>query len=203
MGMNSEKDNWNSRYAALEYVYGKEPNSFFKQQLAGLPAGKILLPGEGEGRNAVFAAKAGWTVDVIDQSETGQSKALLLAQENGVAINYIVSGIDDLHLKELEYDAVGLLYLHFNYEEREGIHKKFLKALKPGGTLIFEAFAKEQIKNTSGGPKDVDLLYSLEDIIEDFIDFDITVFTKETIALDEGNGHQGNAVVIRFSGKKH
>ncbi len=202
MGMNSEKDNWNNRYAAPEYVYGKEPNSFFKQQLSDLPAGKILLPGEGEGRNAVFAAKAGWNVDAIDQSETAKSKALLLAQENGVSVNYLVSGLDDVQLKDKEYDAIGLLYLHFNSEEREQIHKKFLKALKPGGTMIFEAFAKEQIKNASGGPKDVNLLYSLEDIIEDFIDFDINVFTKETITLDEGNGHQGKAVVIRFSGKK-
>lgn len=200
--MNSEKDNWNNRYAASEYVYGKEPNSFFKQQLSGLPAGKILLPGEGEGRNAVFAAKAGWNVDAIDQSETAKAKALLLAKENGVSINYLVSTLNDVQLKEQEYDAIGLLYLHFNYEEREQIHKKFLQALKPGGTLILEAFAKEQIKNSSGGPKDVNLLYSLEDIIEDFIDFDINVFAKETITLDEGNGHQGKAVVIRFSGKK-
>ena len=202
MNIHSEKDSWNTRYSDSEFLYGKEPNSFFKQQLTDLPVGKILLPGEGEGRNAVFAAKLGWNVDAMDQSETGKSKALLLAKENGVAINYIVGRIEDIPLQEHQYDAIGLLYLHFNYEERGAMHNRFLKALKPGGTLIFEAFAKEQIKNTSGGPKDVNLLYSLEDIIEDFIDFDIDVFTKESIVLDEGNGHQGNADVIRFSGKK-
>jgi 2-polyprenyl-3-methyl-5-hydroxy-6-metoxy-1,4-benzoquinol methylase len=202
MNIHSEKDSWNTRYSDSEFVYGKEPNSFFKQQLTGLPAGKILLPGEGEGRNAVFAAKLGWNVGAIDQSETGKSKALLLAQENGVTINYIVGQIEDVTLQEREYDAIGLLYLHFNYEVRDVFHQRFLKALKPGGTLIFEAFSKEQIKNTSGGPKDSNLLYSLEDIIEDFIDFDIDVFTKESIMLNEGNGHQGKADVIRFSGKK-
>ncbi len=200
--MNKEIDNWNSRYSAPEYVYGKEPNSFFKQQLSEIPAGKILLPGEGEGRNAVFAAKAGWTVDAIDQSDIGRSKALKLAQENGVSINYAVSRLDAAEMLEQEYDAIGLLYLHFNSDEREVYHQRFLKALKPGGTLIFEAFSKEQIKNNSGGPKDIDLLYSLEEIIEDFINFDINTFTKETITLDEGNGHKGPASVIRFSGKK-
>jgi SAM-dependent methyltransferase len=183
-------------------VYGKEPNSFFKQQLSGLPPGKILLPGEGEGRNAVFAATLGWNVDAIDQSETGKSKALILARENRVTINYIVGRIEDVSLHEHEYDAIGLLYLHFNQEARDVFHQQIIKALKSGGTLIFEAFSKEQLKNTSGGPKDANLLYSLEDIIEDFIDFDIDVFTKETVVLNEGTGHVGNAEVIRFSGKK-
>ena len=70
------KDFWNQRYAADEYAYGTAPNAFFKAVLDPLPPGRILLPAEGEGRNAVYAAKLGWEVVAFDQSEGGQKKAM-------------------------------------------------------------------------------------------------------------------------------
>ena len=82
---------WDERYSSEEYVYGVEPNQFFKQVLDKIPVpGKLLLPGEGEGRNAVYAAKCGWLVDAYDQSINAQKKALKLAEINDVIINYSV-----------------------------------------------------------------------------------------------------------------
>jgi hypothetical protein len=60
------KDAWNERYAAAEYIYGTTPNMFLRTQLAALPTGRLLLPAEGEGRNAVHAAREGWQVDTVD-----------------------------------------------------------------------------------------------------------------------------------------
>jgi hypothetical protein len=59
---------WDERYADEEYVYGTTPNQYFKQELEKLTPGKILLPGEGEGRNAVFAATQGWKVTARSKS---------------------------------------------------------------------------------------------------------------------------------------
>ena len=68
---------WNDRYSNPEYAYGTAPNEWFKEQLTHLPGkGRILLPAEGEGRNAVFAAKQGWEVSAFDPSEAGREKAL-------------------------------------------------------------------------------------------------------------------------------
>jgi hypothetical protein len=67
---------WNERYANEEFAYGEEPNNYLKEQLTKLDAGKILFPAEGEGRNAVFAAKEGWTVSAFDISNEGLRKAL-------------------------------------------------------------------------------------------------------------------------------
>ena len=74
---------WDERYSTDEFIYGKEPNEFFRENLLKIRPGKLFLPGEGEGRNAVFAAKNGWTVDATDQSEIGKLKALKLASESG------------------------------------------------------------------------------------------------------------------------
>jgi len=87
---------WDERYGTENYVYGKEPNAFFSAQMERTEPGNMLLPGEGEGRNAVYAALKGWKVEAFDQSRVGQSKALNLASEMGVEINYKVCRLEDL-----------------------------------------------------------------------------------------------------------
>ena len=67
---------------------------------------------------------------------------------------------------------------------------------------MIEVFSKEQIYNDTGGPKDLNLLYSLGDIITDFNDLEIVYAANEAVLLDEGPFHQGMADVIRFVGKK-
>ena len=68
------KEFWNERYAAENYVYGTLPNTFFKYELSRLRPGKILLPAEGEGRNAVYAAEQGWDVYAFDYSHEAKRK---------------------------------------------------------------------------------------------------------------------------------
>lgn len=196
------KDQWNDRYTSGEYVYGKEPNEFFKEELDKLTPGKLLLPAEGEGRNAVYAAKAGWDVTCFDWSEEGKNKAEKLASEAGVKLDYRISDVGGFHYGDSGYDAVGLVNVHLPEDEREELHKNVVSCLKPGGKLIFTAYDKTQLGKTSGGPRDIALLYSLEQIVEDFIDLEFSVFAKESVELNEGPLHQGLADVIKFSGVK-
>ena len=84
---------WNDRYAQPEFAYGTEPNQFFADQLAQLTPGTLLLPAEGEGRNAVFAAQHGWTVDAFDFSEAAQTKARQLAANRGISISYTLGDL--------------------------------------------------------------------------------------------------------------
>lgn len=193
---------WNERFAKEEYAYGKEPNTFFKQEIDKLLPGRILLLGEGEGRNAVYAAKLGWEVDSVDWSEKGKVKAEKLANEYNVKINYFLSDLSEYEPNENYYDAVGLIFLHLDPDLREKIHTKVNSALKNGGVVILESYSKEQLSNSSGGPKDPDLLHSLEEIFSDFADLEIISFSKEKLELSESKLHTGEADVIRLVGKK-
>jgi len=67
-------DRWNERYSKEEFAFGKQPNNYLKEQLEKINRGTILFPAEGEGRNAVFAAKLGWTVSAFDISMEGKRK---------------------------------------------------------------------------------------------------------------------------------
>lgn len=193
---------WNKRYSESKYIYGKKPNQFLKEELSILPAGRILFLGEGEGRNAVYAATLGWDVDAVDYSKSGKAKAEKLAAEHGVKINYRIEDLSQFMPQQNFYDAAALIFIHLNDELRSAVNQKAIAALKPGGKIILEAFEKEQIKNESGGPKDEELLYSLEEVINDFIDLDFEKLAKETVELNEGEYHKGKAAVIRFVGVK-
>ncbi|WP_196890404.1 class I SAM-dependent methyltransferase [Aureivirga marina] len=201
------KSKWNERYQSEKFAYGKEPNQFFKHWILKLNPGKILLPADGEGRNGVFAAKNNWDVTAFDISEKGKEKALKLAQEFNVKIDYLVGEIDSLHLKQNSFDAIALIYAHVASDKKSDFHQSLNSLLKPDGIVIFEAFSKNHIyfnaKNPKvGGPKDLDLLFSKEEIKQDFKNYDILFLEEKEIELSEGEFHNGKGFVIRFVGKK-
>ncbi len=193
---------WDNRYSTDEYVFGKEPNQFFKKEVAKIAPGRILLPGEGEGRNAIYAAGLGWAVDAFDFSSEGKTKAEKLAAESKVNINYSISDFAEYMPRENYYDAVGIFYLHIEEELRSRLFGRLIKSLKPSGKIIFECFEKEQIGYSSGGPSEESLLYSLEDVVNEFIDLDFEKFSKEKIYLNEGSGHVGEGIVVQFVGSR-
>lgn len=192
---------WNEKFSSEEYLYGKEPNEFLKEELEKRKPAKIIFLGEGEGRNAAYAAKLGWKVTAVDASEEGMKKAIRLANENNVAINYLIDDVFKFKTNE-KFDAVVMIFLHVHDDLKEALHKKAISLLNTNGEIILEAFEKDQLNYSSGGPKNIDLLYDLQTIAEDFIDLDFIKLSKEEIDLNEGIGHKGKAVVFRFIGKK-
>ena len=193
---------WDERYSTEEFIYGKEPNEFFKENVEKIKPGRLFLPGEGEGRNAVFAARLGWQVDATDQSFTAKSKAEKLANEHEVKINYTVCDIKNYVFHENYYDAAALIFFHLPIEIRSEIHKKILNSLKSESTLIFEMFNNGQLGRETGGPQDSNMLYSTEDIESDFSSLKTILLENKIIALNEGPKHSGEASVIRYIGKK-
>jgi ubiquinone/menaquinone biosynthesis C-methylase UbiE len=195
-------DFWNERYATDEYAYGTEPNQFYKDQIENIAPGKILFPAEGEGRNAVYAAKIGWQVTAFDPSMEGKRKAELLAEKNNVFIQYRISDYENVNFPTESFDCIVLIFAHMHPLKRNEFHKKLSSFLKPGGTLILEGFAKNQIFNKTGGPQNVEMLFSKEELQNDFSGFSSLGITETDVVLDEGPFHQGIASVIRVTGVK-
>ncbi len=200
-------DRWNDRYSKDEYAYGVHPNSFLKEYLEKLPVGTILFPAEGEGRNAVFAAKLGWNVSAFDISVEGKNKALKLSEANKVTIDYQVGELETINFKTEQFDAIALIYAHFPAEIKSIYHKTLDKYLRRNGVIIFEAFSKKHIDYNSknakvGGPKDIATLFSTDEIKSDFINYEIIELAEKEIELSEGSFHNGKGSVIRFVGRK-
>jgi hypothetical protein len=196
---------WNDRYGKEEFAYGEEPNQFLKEQLANVEPGTILFPAEGEGRNAVFAAELGWDVSAFDLSSEGKRKANLLAQKKGVEIDYILDQIGSLPYTENQFDAMALIYAHFPANVKADFHTILAAYVKPSGIVIFEAFSKSHLalnNENAGGPKDIDMLFSVDEIQNDFSTFEVLYLKEEEVELSEGLYHNGKSSLIRFVGRK-
>lgn len=195
------KDKWNERYKSDEYFFGKEPNLIFKDIIDSISPGKAMFVGEGEGRNSVYAASIGWEVNAIDISNEGKLKAEKLAKENKVAINYEVSDAFNYNFKDQYYDAVIMIYFHIETELRENFYQKIISSLKPNGHIILLVYDEDHLNNNNNGPHDINMLYTLENIAETFIDLDFKLFAKEEVVRVKKDVSQ-KSTVIKFVGKK-
>ncbi len=195
------KEKWNNRYSSEEYFFGKEPNDFFKEEIDKLKIGKALFIGDGEGRNSVYAAAHGWDVDCIDISDIGKVKADNLAKENNVKINYKVEDAIEYQYPFETYDVIVLIYFHIDEELRKNFHKNIIDSLNVNGNIILLVYEKDHIKLNTNGPSSLNLLYSLDEIVEDFINLEFETLIKEKLSRIK-NAVPQESIVIKFVGKK-
>lgn len=201
---------WDKRYEQVEYAYGKDPNEFFREVMDQLPqsGGKILFPAEGEGRNAVYAAKKGWTVFAFDISTKGRDKAMKLADEAGVTIDYRVGKLSDMNYEPESFDAVVLIFAHFPpSDEQDRLYQEFGELVKQNGYIIIEGFSENNLKLRAqnrgiGGPGSLDMLFSKEKMQRFLPTFSSTLLEEKEVYLNEGEYHNGISSVIRFIGRK-
>lgn len=193
---------WNQAYADTVYLYGTEPNEFFRAQLATLPPGRVLLPAEGEGRNAVFAARQGWQVDAFDLSARGREKALRLAKENAVTINYTLNDFARPPVQPKQYDMIALIYAHVPEAVRDAGMPVLMDSLKPGGLFVVEVFSlTREASGSSFGPQDAGLCIRAEELRKRFAGYELRILREEVVQLDEGR-HAGSGMVTRMVARK-
>ena len=182
-------------------MYGLKPNSFIASKVKSFPKNaKVLCLGEGEGRNAIFLAKRGFEVSAIDASNIGLKKLEQRAFEEKLNIKTICMDLNEWEAQE-KYDVILASYLHMYKNERAKLFENIEESLNTDGIFLGEFFSVKQLAYNSGGPKDEDLLYTVDDFNRHFSLYENEIKEQITI-LDEGKGHLGEACVIRVLVKK-
>ena len=195
---------WDERFSEPGYKYGTAPNAFVFEQASRLPVGaRVLVPGDGEGRNGAWLAQQGHRVLSVDGSHVGLAKAQALARERGVTIETLHADLTEWTPAPASCDAIVLTFVHLPGTVRRDVHRRLARALVPGGWLILEAFHPSQLSRSSGGPKDIDMLVTLAVLRDDFSGLlDERLGLETETLLDEGPGHQGPAAVTRYVGQR-
>jgi hypothetical protein len=193
---------WDERYAKTEGAYGRKPTPFWVQELSRCKGHSVLLPCEGEGRNALWAAQQGWKVHAVDSSAVGMATCDRWCKAAGVE-DHVQTHIEDALTFEGDpegYDVVGLFYAHMPALLRRTFHQKAIAWLKPGGKLVLEGFSIDQLGLTSGGPKKSEMLFQMNQLKSDFNELAIEHLAPKQTHLDEGPFHQGKAEIIQLVG---
>lgn len=193
---------WNARFANDGYVFGKEPNEWLRRNAAIWKHGsRILSVADGEGRNSVWLAKQGHQVDAFDLSEVGVAKAMRLARENHVCVNFAVAACDDFLWPQDHYDGVATIFVQFaDPELRARLFRNMVRSFKPGGSFILLGYTPKQLDYRTGGPSVFSHLYTPEMLREAFGDLDIQIMEEYETELNEGEGHLGRSAVIGLVG---
>ena len=158
-------EGWNNRFRGDGWAYGKEPNAWLAQRIKpGI--GKALVPADGEGRNAVWIAAQGYETKVFDLSDVGKEKCAILSREKGVTVEYEVDDLAERDFTLEEYDLIACSWFHVPWTIFCEHYPRMLSSLKPGGEFVCEGYHTTQIEMDSGGPKSLDLLWDLDEVME-------------------------------------
>lgn len=191
---------WDERYEGEEFTFGTQPNQYIKEEATLIPPkSEVIEIAAGEGRNAVYLAELGHTVTAIDSSAGGLGKLKRLAAERAVSIRSIHQDILTWDTKQ-QWDAAIMTFLHLPPDQRPKLYEKVQDILRPSGFLISLFFRPEQITEgyNSGGPPDVDLMVTTDELEEHFTQGKILRCDNTEIMLDDGESLQGDAAVVEF-----
>jgi SAM-dependent methyltransferase len=211
-GRMSDRDNprdygyelWESRFAMPDYVYGTEPNEFLVAQAHLLPAsGAVLSVADGEGRNGVWLAGRGLDVLAIDWSPAALAKAQALAAQRGVALRTEQADIVHWQWPVAQFDVVAAIFIQFlTPGERHHVFARMRDALKPGGLLLIEGYRPEQLEYKTGGPSQVENLYTRALLEAEFGGLSDLQITEHNSVRSEGTGHVGMSALIDLVARK-
>lgn len=200
----SEFERWEKRFSVPEYIFGTAPNAFLAAQAHLLPTGGTALAvADGEGRNGIWLAERGLDVLSIDWSPTAQAKALALAKSRGVKLRTALTDLLDWEWPAAAYDVVVAIFIQFlTPPERHRIFAAMRDALKPRGLLLIEGYRPEQLNYKTGGPSQVEYLYTRELLEAEFSSLSELTVTVHDSMTSEGTGHVGMAALIDLVGRK-
>ena len=191
------RDDWNARYAQKELVWTAEPNRRFAAEAEGLEPGRALDVACGEGRNAVWLAERGWRVTAVDFSDVAIEKAAALAAARGVEVDWVVDDVLAYEPEPGAFDLVVVLYLQLPHDELATALGGAVRALAPGGTLLVLGHDTTNLTDGYGGPKDLSVLFTPEDIVAELRDLVVERAEKvrRGVQLDDGEAVAVDALV--------
>ena len=198
------RDAWDARYRCEGYIFGIEPNVFLASQEKHLTTGaRVLAVADGEGRNGVWLAQRGCKVCSVDISPVAVAKAKKLAIDRKVHIEFAIADLMEWEWPAAVFDVVACIFIQFSSPRmRKKLFDGFWRTLRPGGVVIMEGYGVKQLQYTSGGPRELENLYTPQILRDAFAGWEMLLLREYDAVLDEGPKHRGMAALIDFVARK-
>ncbi|MCK0174937.1 bifunctional 2-polyprenyl-6-hydroxyphenol methylase/3-demethylubiquinol 3-O-methyltransferase UbiG [Mycolicibacterium sp. F2034L] len=127
---------WDERYAAAEQLFSGQPNTVLISEVSGLPPGRALDVGCGEGADAVWLAAQGWTVTALDVSRVAVERAAARAARAGVEVAFVRNDLVAAELPADGFDLVTAQYPALRSSADRAAERALTAAVAPGGVLL-------------------------------------------------------------------
>jgi SAM-dependent methyltransferase len=152
----TERERWNRKYREAPEAW-LVPDPFLERAFAQyiLPlfphGGSALDLAGGAGRHAIWLARQGWKVTLMDISETGVEQARQNAGPLASHIHFLVDDLTRFQASQTEFESAFDVVMAFFYLDRK-IVSEIVRAVRPGGLFIYKTHTLAQAK-LAGGPK--------------------------------------------------
>ena len=156
---------WDERHAAREPIEAREPDATLVEEVERLAPGRALDLGTGDGRNAVWLARAGWVVTAVDFSAVALDRARGLADRAGVHVDWQLRDLLAWTPRARAFDLVCLAFIQLPEEERRVVYGRAAEAVAPGGSLLVIAHHPDNLRTGAPGPKDPAVLFGADDLV--------------------------------------
>lgn len=206
--MSQHEQFWSERFrnAGDDYLFGTAPSRFLALHAFLLGEGSTALSvADGEGRNSVWLAEQGLQVSALEISPVAVEKARKLAAGRGVFVDFQVADLLTWDWPASAYDLVLGVFIQFTGPvERAHIFAGMARALKPGGRLLLHGYTPKQLEYGTGGPKEVENLYTPELLRQAFsgLGLEIEELREYEVELQEGVAHRGPSALIDLVARK-
>lgn len=201
---------WSSRYAAAgtDYLFGTRPSEFLARRATLFTkAETVLSVADGEGRNSVWLAQQGLMVTAIEISAPALQKAQLLANTCQVEVTRIQADMlsPDWKLADMsqQFDWVIGIFIQFVGAALRAQQFSMMKNMtRSGGRVLLHGYTSKQLDYKTGGPADIDNLYTEALLLEAFSDWNIEEIVIYEEDMAEGSAHQGRSALIGLVAQK-
>lgn len=194
---------WEQRYRAEPQLFDTKPSELLVNHRHYLQSGMtVLAVGDGEGRNGVWLAEQGLHVTSVDIAPTALARAEEFARQRHVELQTLCIDILDWEWPQRQYDIVTSIFVHMPSTPVARLHQAMAGALKPGGLVMLEGFEKQQQFLDSGGPRDPDLLFSEQQLRENFAGCEVVHVEHCPTDVCMGGQHLGSGRVIHFIARR-
>jgi hypothetical protein len=136
----------------------------------------------------------------------GAAAAMLLLLNGriaGVSVRYELASVYEWAWPAAAFDLVAAIFVQFaDPPMRRFLFERMVRALRPGGLVLVEGYTPKQLQYATGGPKQLDQLYTEEQLRREFGGLEVLEVREYEAELDEGSRHQGLSAVIDFVARK-
>jgi len=136
-GAAAQAAEWDARYTEHDGArWSGRPNGRLVAEVAGLTPGRALDVGCGEGADAIWLARSGWTVTAIDISDVALTRAREAAELAGAVVEWVCGDVLQTPFPAGSFDLVSMQYPALPKAAGEAAVRELLATVRPGGLLL-------------------------------------------------------------------
>jgi cyclopropane fatty-acyl-phospholipid synthase-like methyltransferase len=196
-------DNWNEAYKRAKQLWGSEPDHVLTEYANLVPSGHILDLGIGEGRNSLFWAELGYSVEGIDISEVAVGRCMDRAREARLDVHAEVGQLKDYQITQGKYSLIIAAWVlnFFSKDDAYEILQRIKDGLQKDGVVYISVFSPDDPGYARRFDPSTRYYFTSDKIAAVFDDFELFHLSKATV-WDRGHGAPHYHGVVIYMGRK-